>query len=93
MTFNLHLISGVLIFIGPGRVVYATAAANDHTKGTSESTFYYTFPFSVVPAVLGGIIQIIAAVIIFVIRRDVKRRFEQDRVVLYNIWDMRVDED
>ena len=80
-----------LIFVGPGRLLYATSTANTAMAEFGRTGFKYTFPFSIIPAFTGGVLQIVASIIIVIIRRDVKRRFEQDRVVLYDLWETKID--
>ena len=72
-----------------GRIVYATIASNREMKVKVEdrTNFQFGFPFALVPAILGGVLQILAAIFSGFIRREVKNKRDSARIILYDIWD------
>ncbi|XP_063422183.1 uncharacterized protein LOC134706816 [Mytilus trossulus] len=66
----LFVIGGLIILVACGRILTATLTANKNLH-TRNADHYYDFPFSLVPAGIGGIVQIVTAILVHLIRGEV----------------------
>lgn len=78
----LYVIGGLIILTASGRIFAETITANNR-KSTKDSEFHYWFPYSIVPSGLGGVLQIIAAIIVYFIRRQFMREDEPNTIVFH----------
>lgn len=78
----LCIFSGALILVGCGRILTATLSANQ-TLDAKSAGYYYNFPFSLVPAGIGGVLQIIAAILIYLYRKQELKDDGSDDIVFY----------
>lgn len=79
---NFLFLVGLLILVACGRILTATLTANKnlHTKNADH---YYDFPFSLVPAGIGGIVQIVTAILVHLIRGEVIKGDNPDTFAFY----------
>ncbi|CAC5410997.1 unnamed protein product [Mytilus coruscus] len=88
----MFVIAGVLVLIGCGRILYATISTNYHMKTIEQkSEFSFSFSFSLVPAILGGILIMMAAFTVCIIRKNNNNEDDPGKFVLNDIWETKVD--
>ncbi|CAG2256221.1 unnamed protein product [Mytilus edulis] len=88
----MFVIAGVLVLIGCGRILYATISSNYRMKTMKQkSDFSFSFSFSLVPAILGGILLMMAAFTVCIIRKRNNNEDEKEKVVFNDIWETKVD--
>lgn len=56
-----------------------------------KSDFSFSFSFSLVPAILGGILLMMAAFTVCIIRKRNNNEDEKEKVVFNDIWETKVD--
>jgi hypothetical protein len=59
---------GLIILYACGRILNATLTKNSYIEIKEDSDYYLSFPFSLVPAGIGGVLQFTAATIVYIIR-------------------------